>query len=195
MPRVDKNEWTVGELVKDSADHNEQGRSSEAFLSACEALRATVRKISGNGDPRLPELKVVVDENWELIRFLSFPKVDSLYVDLPIVIRDISLNPRRKYTPKEIVIHLVSQTLRLGRMPDGFGFTRNAGFEKNGGTLLVPVNLISGILAFSVVHPVNGSESVPDKYWISISDFKMFISELWGRIDLAERIRKIDIER
>jgi hypothetical protein len=31
-------------------------------------------------------------------------------------------------------------------------------------------------------------------YWISISDFKMFISELFGRQDLAERIMKFYLE-
>lgn len=186
---------SVGTLVKEAADLNEAGRSSEAFLKACEALRETTVKICGSEDPRLPELRNVVDEHWELIRFMSFPGIDSPYLDIPIVIREISLNPRRQYTIKEIVLHLVSQTLRSGAMPEGFGFTAAVHFEKKGQSLLIPVTLISGLLAFSVVHPVNESEEVPEKYWISISDFKMFISEFWGRMDLAVRIRKFYLDR
>lgn len=185
----------VGTLVKEAADLNEAGRSSEAFLKACLALRETVVKISGSDDPRLPELRNVIDEYWELIRFMSFPGIESPYVDLPIVIREISLNPRRQYTTKEIVLHLVSQSLRSGMMPEGFGFTGSIHFEKKGETLLIPVTLISGLLAFSVVHPMNESEQVPEKYWISISDFKMFISEFWGRMDLAVRIRKFYLDK
>jgi hypothetical protein len=92
-------------------------------------------------------------------------------------------------------VHLVSQTLRLGHIPDGFGFTRGNDIEMKNNVLLIPVTLISGLLAFSVVHPSNADEEVPEKYWISIGDFKMFISEFWGRMDLAERIRKLYLER
>lgn len=184
----------VGDLVKEAADLNEEGRSSEAFRKACEALKETVSKASGNGDPRLPELRGAIEEHWELIRFLSFPGIDSQYVELPIVIREISLNPRRRYTSKEIVIHLVSNTLRNGALPDGFGFSRDPRFVKEGETLLVPVTLVSGLLTFAVVHPVNEGEEVPEKYWLAISDFRMFISELWGRMDLAQRIRKFYLE-
>ncbi|MCO6511177.1 MAG: hypothetical protein J5I65_10345 [Aridibacter famidurans] len=185
----------VGTLVKEAADLNEGGLSSQAFLRACDALRLTIAKASGSDDPRLPELRNVIDEHWELIRFMSFPGIDSPYVDLPVVIREISLNPRRKYTSKEIVLHLVSQTLRLRQVPEGFGFTSSIHFEMKGDVLLTPVTLISGLLAFSVVHPVNASEEIPDKYWISISDFKMFISEFWGRMDLAVRIRRFYVDR
>lgn len=195
MANSDREAEGVGALVKEAADLNEEGRASEAFLRTCEALKETVRKISGNGDPRLPELRNVLDEHWELIRFMSLPEIESQYVDLPLVIREISLNPRRKYTTREIVLHLVSQTLRQGALPDGFGFTRSGHFEKQGDVLLAPVTLISGLLAFSVVHPVNRSEEIPDKYWIAISDFKMFISEFWGRMDLAVRIRKLYLDQ
>lgn len=186
---------SVGELIRESADLNEQGHSALAFHAACAAFRETVARIVSNEDPKLPELRAVIDENWEMIRFLSMPAVDSAYVELSILIKEISLNPRRRYTAKEITIHLVSQTLRLGKLPDGFGFTRANQFEKKANNLLLPVTLISGLLAFAVLHPVNKEESIPDKYWISISDFKMFISELWGRMDLAVRIRKFYLDR
>ncbi len=33
-------------------------------------------------------------------------------------------------------------------------------------------------------------EIISDNYWFNISSFKMFVSEFWGRIGLAERIVK-----
>ncbi len=186
---------TVGELVKQTADLNERGLSAEAFSAACKAFAATLSKAKGVADPGLPEIRMFIDEYWETIKSLSVSEVANTPLDIPIMIREISLNPRRKYTAKEMIIHIVSQTLRIGRLPEGFGFTRGHQFEKKNTTILVPVTLISGLLTFSIVHPSNADETVPDKYWISIGDFKMFISEFWGRMDLAERIRKLNLER
>ena len=186
---------SVGELVKQTADLNERGLSAEAFASACRAFGATLQKERKLDSLGLPDIKNFVDEHWEMLKFMSLPRVTSAPMDIQIIIREISLNPRRRYTAKELVVHLVSQTLRTGHVPDGFGFTRGNEFEMKKNVLLIPVTLISGLLAFSVVHPANAEEEVPEKYWISIGDFKMFISEFWGRMDLAERIRKLYLER
>lgn len=186
---------SVGELVKRTADLNEHGLSADAFLAACGAFVATLSKAEGIEEPVLPDIKNFVDENWEMLKFMSLPRAPVVPLDIPILIREISLNPRRRYTAKELVVHLISQTLRLGHLPAGFGFTKNPNIEKKNEIVVIPVTLISGLLAFSVVHPANASEEVPEKYWISIGDFKMFISEFWGRMDLAERIRALYFER
>jgi hypothetical protein len=186
---------SVGELVKETADLNERGLSADAFSAACRAFALTLSKATGITDPGLPDIKNFVDEYWEILKFMSVPAERHAPMETPILIREISMNPRRRYTPKEIVVHLVSQTVRTGRLPDGFGFTRGNLFEKKNDVVLVPVTLISGLLTFSVVHPTNANEEVPEKYWVSIGDFKMFISEFWGRMDLAERIRKLYLER
>jgi hypothetical protein len=186
---------SVGDLVKRTADLNERGLSSEAFCAASRAFAATLTKATGVTDPGLADIKTFVDDNWEMLRFMSVPAVALTPLDIPIMIREISLNPRRRYTAKELIVHLISQSMRTGRVPEGFGFTRGHQFEKNNDVVLVPVTLISGLLTFSVVHPSNANEEVPDKYWVSIGDFKMFVSEFWGRMDLAERIRKLYLDR
>ena len=185
---------SVGKLVMEAADLNERGQSAAAFDAACAAFGTTLTAANGKEDPALPDLKAFVDKHWELIRFLSFPAVNTPYIDLPLVIREISLNPRRRYTAKEIVVFMISHSLRIGGLPEGFGFTRANRFEKKNETLFVPVTLVSGLLAFVVVYPGNRAEKADDKYWISIADFRMFISELWGRMDLAERIRKFYLD-
>ena len=88
------------------------------------------------------------------------------------------------------------ETLRFGRMPAEFAFNSTGRFEvKNGKMLLLPPGLVNGLLGSVIFHPVNRDEIIGEKYWMNISDFKMFISELWGRNDLAERIMKFYLER
>jgi len=181
---------SIGELVSEAVDLNERALSEKAFVASCNALRQTLVKHAGKEDPGLVDLKAFIDEHWELIFFMSFPSASSPFLDVKFVIKEISLNPRRKYTIKELVVYLVSSTLRSGRLPEDIGLTGSNDFEKKDGKLLVPVTLTSGLLAFTVVHPANKNEAIADKYWVSIADFKMFVSELWGRIDLAERVRR-----
>ena len=56
--------------------------------------------------------------------------------------------------------------------------------------LMLPKSLLFALLGSVVFNPVNKDETVADRYWLNIWDFKMFISELWGRMDLAERVIK-----
>jgi len=58
------------------------------------------------------------------------------------------------------------------------------------GNLVLSKKLIWGLTGAIVFAPVNQNEAVPDDYLISLGDFKMFISEAWGRLDLAKRIVK-----
>ena len=46
------------------------------------------------------------------------------------------------------------------------------------------------MLAAVITSPLNKAEAVPDSYWIAVGTFKMFVSEWWGRIDLAKRVVK-----
>lgn len=185
----------VGELVRKAVDLNERGHSVEAFVGAAVAFEMTVASATGETEPRLQDLKKVVNEHWPLLGFLCFPALDSPYLGFRFIIREISLNPRRTYSIKEIAVYLISYALRHERIPENIGFTSGAEFEAKDGTLLVPVSVVSGLLSFVVVHPANKNAEIPEKYWISIADFKMFVSELWGRIDLAERVRKFYLTR
>ena len=141
------------------------------------------------------DYKRFIDEHWDLLVFMRLPQTKSPFLEVQFVIKEISLNPRRDYAIKEIVVYLLTYALRNERMPYDMKFFAGNDFEKNHNTLFIPNSLISGLLDLVVVHPVNKDEKIPDKYWISISDFKMFVSELWGRIDLAERIRKFYLSR
>ncbi len=185
----------VGEIVQESIDLMERGHFENSFATACVAFQETIKKAYEKEELTLFDYKSFIEEHWDLLFFIGFPVISSPYLDVQFVIKEISMNPRRSYTLKEIVVYLLTYTLRNERMPFDIKLFGENYFEVNGERLFVPNTLLSGILAITVVHPVNKNEKIGDKYWIGLSDFKMFISELWGRIDLAERVRKFYLTR
>jgi hypothetical protein len=185
----------IGEIVQGAIDLMERGLNEKAFMQACLACRETIKKAHHKDDLTLPDYKNFVDEHWDLLNFMSFPAIKSPFLEVQFVIKEISMNPRRDYTIKEIVVFLLTYGLRNQKLPNDMTFFTGNDFEKNNERLFIPNSLIRGLLELVVVHPINKDETIPDKYWLSISDFKMFISELWGRIDLAERVRRFYLTR
>lgn len=61
------------------------------------------------------------------------------------------------------------------------------GLDQKGNLILNSKFFIWGLISAVVFSPTNKTESIPNEYWLQIGTFKMFISELWGRIDLAKR--------
>ena len=180
----------VGEIIQESIDLMERGLIEKAFAKACLASRETIKKSMEKDELTLFDYKSFVGENWDLLSFMCFPNAASPYLNLHFMIKDISMNPRRNYTLKEITVYLLTYAVKHGKIPDNVKFYNEEKFEIRREKLFVPVNLLKGLLGLLVAHPVNKHEKIPDQYWINISDFKMFVSELWGRIDLVERIRK-----
>jgi hypothetical protein len=58
------------------------------------------------------------------------------------------------------------------------------------GNLVLNENLVWGLVSAVVFAPVKKGETIPETYWLRIREFRNFIPELWGRIDLAKRIVK-----
>ena len=184
-----------GELVKTAIDLMEDGFYADAFVIVCASLKATLQKSFGNEALTLSDYKKFIDDNWNLISFMCLPNVKTQFLEKHFMIKEISLNPNRDFTIREIVVFLIIQTLKIGRLPAGIAFSSRIDFDKKDEKLFVPSTLVSGLLGLIIVHPVNENETLPDNYWINISDFKMFISELWGRIDVAERVLKFYREK
>lgn len=184
-----------GELVKKAVDLMERGLFGEAFAFVCAALETTIKKSLDTEDVLLPDYRQFINEHWDLISFMCLPNVKSQYLEKRFIIKETSLNPHRDFTVKEIVVFLITQTAKNGKLPNNITFFAGNDFNKMNEKLLVPSTLVGGLLGFVIVYPVNKNETVPENYWANISDFKMFISELWGRIDLAERILKFYRER
>jgi hypothetical protein len=177
---------TVGQLVQEAIDYMNSGLAQHAIVPTAAAIDETAKSIGG-GDK-------FVKENWDLIVFMGLPRVLPLPLSFPFGLKKILPQFNVHQGAEEIVIFLIRETLKNGKMPDEFLFAPSSEFELKDSKLLIPESLILGLLGTVILHPENKTEEIGDKYWMNISDFKMFISELWGRRDLAERIMKFYLD-
>jgi hypothetical protein len=177
---------TVGQLVQEAIDYMNSGLAQNAIVPTAEAIDQTT-KDSGGGDK-------FVKENWDLIVFMGLPRTLPLPMSFPFGLKKILPQFNVHHGAEEIVTFLIRETLKNGKMPSEFLFAPNSEFELKDNKLLIPESLILGLLGNVILHPDNKAEEIGDKYWMNISDFKMFISELWGRRDLAERIMKFYLD-
>ena len=183
---------TVGSLVQEALDFAERGLFEAAFVSVCTALSETAKKAFERKSLSESDCKKFIEENRRLILFMGVP--ESLHeIEAPFQLQKAAPKIETGYRLEDFLYYAVQQTALTGSLPAAFTFS-NLSPETNSGRVLLPVNLIWGLLASVIFHPVNKSETIPDKYWFSVGDFKMFISEFWGRSDLIERIVKFYLE-
>jgi hypothetical protein len=186
---------TVGEYVQEAVNFMNSGSYDLAFSPTALAIDATARKAFEKDTLSEMDFQRFLKENWPLITFMGMPRALPLPMNIPFGLKRIVPTFNVHHGAEEIVFLVISQTLKFGRMPAEFAFNSAGKFEVKSGRLLLPIGLINGLLGSVIFHPTNRGETIGDKYWISISDFKMFISEFWGRSDLAERIMKFYLER
>ena len=177
----------VGELIQESIEELENGASERAFATTCAAVKLTLQKSLETEALSGGDYQFFVKQHWRLLAFTGLPRalpmareIDS---QLKMVIHGFNISGA-----EEVVLHLIRQTAVMNRTPVQFKFHSSNAFEFRGDQIYVPNSLIGGLISIVILQPVNKGESVPDNFWINISDFKMFVSEFWGRIDLAERI-------
>ena len=183
----------VGELIRESVTAMENGASAAAFMSVCAALTETLKKSFGTEELSAADYQNFVRENWRLLCFMGLPYA------LPMPL-DVEYNLTKMFpgfilrNVEQMIVHLVRQTALTGNLPAQFRFHAGKQFAVGGNQILVPHTLVGGLVGIVIFQPVNLGETVPDNHWLNISDFKMFVSELWGRIDLAERVMKFYLD-
>ncbi len=184
----------IGELVQESIDFMNSGNYGRAVLPCALAIDETVKKVLGKEAVSEDDFKRFLKQNWELIAFMGMSRALPLPLNLPFELKRIVPQFNIHHGAEEIILLVLRQTMRFGKMSAEFDFNSGGTFEIKQGKLLLPSGLVNGLLGSVIFNEVNKDESIGEKYWMSISDFKMFISELWGRQDLAERIRKFYLE-
>lgn len=185
---------TVGQFVQEAVDFMNSGAYRQAVLPCALAIDATARKVFGK--EMLPEedFKRFLKENWQLISFMGMARALPLPMNIPFGLKRIVPAFNIHHGAEEIILLVLRETIKFGKMPTVFAFNSEGKFEIKDNKLLLPRGLVNGLLGSVIFNPVNQDEIIGEKYWMSISDFKMFISELWGRNDLSERIMKFYLE-
>lgn len=182
---------TIGELLQEALDLSDRNLYEAAFVPVCDALSQTAQKVFTNDNSGEPSYQKYIRENWRLISFIGVLQTKSLPLNLPFGLRRAIASFNTPDILEKLVISIVRQTLTTRHLPFETAFNNSAKFKVDNDKLLLPRSLFYALLGTSVLHPANKNETIPDNYWINIRDFKMFISELWGRADLAERVMKI----
>ncbi|MGI8789016.1 MAG: hypothetical protein ACR2HG_14835 [Pyrinomonadaceae bacterium] len=177
----------VGELIEETIEAMEMGATDAAFALTCAAIQETLKKSLETEDLTGGDYQRFVKQHWQLISFMGLPCALPMPLNVDFKLNTI-LHGFRVSGAEELILHLVRQTAVMSRTPAQFKFHSGSAFEIRGQQIFIPATLIGGLVGIVIFQPENKGESVSDKYWINISDFKMFISEFWGRIDLAERI-------
>ena len=179
---------SIGLLVEETINLSDRGIPEYAFLTACDALNQTAQKVYSDEETAEPQFQRFIRENWRLISFMGIPRSDTIPANLPFGLRRVVPSLNMPNLILEIVIYAVRHTLSTRRMPLEVGFATFGGITVENERLLFPKSLLFAILGSVIFNPVNKDEKVPAHYWINVWDFKMFTSELWGRMDLAERV-------
>ncbi len=179
---------TLGNLIEQTIELGDRGLFEFAFYSACEAVSQTAEKLYQGEELAEPAFQRFLRDNWRIISLLAINQDLQIPADIPLVVRQAVPGNLMADSAEQLVIYTVRQTLAMKRMPIAFGFVKRGGMLVEGEKLLMPKSLIFAMLAAVILNPINKDESVDDKYWLNLWDFKMFISELWGREDLLKRM-------
>lgn len=182
---------TIGQCLEETLNLSSRKNFEQAFLPLCEALNQTADKIYRDNFPADLYYQRFIRENWQLISFMGLPYSLEVPPNLPFSIRRAVPSLSIPNLAQEIVIYSVRQTLTVRRFPLEIGFDKVGSLQIADEKLIFPQNVLFALIGSIVFHPINSNEKIKGEYWINIRGFQMFISELWGRNDLAERIMNL----
>jgi hypothetical protein len=180
----------VSEAVQEAVDLMNSGAYERAVLPTAFAIDLTVRKINGKDTFSELDCGRFLKDQWDLITFMGMPRALPLPMSIPFGLKQIIPTFNSLHGALEIVTMVITETLKQRQMPAEFTFNSTGKFEIRNDKLLLPTGLVCGLLGSVIFHPLNKDEEIGEFYWINISDFKMFVNELFGKQELAERIMR-----
>ena len=182
---------TIGELVQETIDFSCRNLPARALIPACLAYNETAKKVFNREQLTEHDNKKFLFENWWLINFMGMNQPLKLPED--VIKEAVNIIPGfyRTQNLGDIILFVVRQNLVTGSIPLGFNFNKSNQLDTEDGEILLPPSLAQALLGVAIFHPINKDENISENYWINFGSFRTFVSELWGRADLAERAIKL----
>jgi len=184
---------SVGQRVQEAIDHMSRGDYVLALTPTCIALDITSQRHFGSKRSNRNIYKRFIQEHLWLITYMGFPGLMATTIRIPFSHPDIKADAAGNIGVEDAIYHIIRCSLVHSDEKSAKIVWNNAislGIDPTGNLILNP-QLIWGLLGAVVFSPANKDESISNQYWLSIADFKMFISEAWGRIDIAKRVIKL----
>lgn len=184
---------SVGRRVQEAIDHMGKGEIALALTPACIALDVTSQRYVGASHSSRAHFKQFVQDHLWLITYMGFPGLMASTVRVPFTHPDLKPDASGTVGLEDIIYHVIRCSLvHSDEKAAKIVWNKVIALgQDQSGNLVLSESLVWGLLGAVIFSPVNKAETVPDTYWFSIADFKMFVSELWGRLDLAKRVVKI----
>lgn len=183
---------SVGERVQEAIDRMGEGKITQALTPACIALDVTSQRHAGAKRSGRALFKRFVREHLWLITYVGFPGLMASTVRVPFSHPDVQPDAAGTVGIEDIIYHVVRCSLiHSDEKASKIVWNRAIALgHDQQGNLVLNQGLVWGLVSAVVFAPVNKGESIADSYWLQVGQFTMFISELWGRIDLAKRFVK-----
>ena len=185
-----KGSISIGQSVQEAIELTNQGFYEKAYLPTTNAIAGTIAKATGGDGTSELAIQRFIKEHFPLITFMGMPRALPLPLNIPFAIKRIIPQFNSLHGAEEIVIMTITETMKYIGLPKTFAVSSAGNFDVRGRRVLLPSGLVCGLLGSVIFHPINAGETIGEECWITISDFKMFVSELFGRRDLADRIIK-----
>jgi len=181
----------IGRLVQEAMDAAGQNNALKAFGFASKAFGATAERHFDKERVSDFDKSNFFFDNWWLLHFLSMP------YSVPVSPEIIKEGRRRAFgfpisdQIEDLLFYIVRHNIVSNGMPVGFGFNPANDFAFQHDRILIPERLVLGLIGVVIFCPINSDENIPGDYWFEFGGFRMFVSELWGRSDLVERVMKL----
>jgi len=185
---------SVGQRMQEAIDHMDRGDYALALTPACIALDITSQRHFGAKRSGRTIYKRFIQEHLWLITYMGFPGLMATTIRIPFSHPEVKADAAGNIGIEDVIYHVIRCSLVHSDDKSAkvtWNNTISFGSD-NSGNLILNHQLIWGLIGAVVFSPANKGESIPDQYWLRIPDFKMFISELWGRIDIAKRVVKLN---
>jgi len=169
-----------------------KGEIALALTPACIALDVTSQRYARAKRSSQSNFKKFVRDHLWLITYMGFPGLMASTVRVPFSHPNLKPDSAGTVGIEDIIYHVIRCSL-VHSDDKATRIVWNSAVALGldlAGQLILSDKLVWGLLGAVIFSPFNKDEKIAATYWISIADYKMFVSEFWGRIDLAKRVVK-----
>ncbi|MFC1736633.1 hypothetical protein ACFL1X_10995 [Candidatus Hydrogenedentota bacterium] len=172
---------SIGQRVSDTIQKLQESNPESALHQICAAIEATVKRESGAGGRS--NYKNFIQQNMELITRIAFNSISGKNMYFELAHPDLPKDSNGVSSIQDIFYHVVRCGLyHDAKLPDNLRFCDGKKiFTDTDGVLVLPSELIDGLLIAVVTSSVNSKERALGDYVLTFPYANIAVNSLWGR--------------